>query len=333
MIKKITSVLLALILTAALFCSCKNESNTDGKLNVVCTVFPQYDWVRNIAGEDADINITLLLDSGTDLHSYQPTAADIVKISSADIFIYTGGESDKWVTDVLNTSKNENTLCLDLISVLGEDKLYCVESIGEEGHEHSDDEHEHSDDEHGHSDDEHVHTSDEHIWLSLKNAAILCSSICDALSEKDSENAEIYRQNCQSYLQKLDALDKSYETAVRDAKNDTLVFADRFPFIYLVKDYGINYYAAFSGCSAESEASFETVKQLANEVDKNGLSYILITETSDASVANTVKNSTADKDQEILTMNALQSVTKDKLSESYISVMESNLEILKKALS
>jgi zinc transport system substrate-binding protein len=301
-------------------CACGTEKEESDTLDIVCTVFPYYDWVRNLTKGTDNVNITLLLDSGTDLHSYQPAAKDIVTISSADIFIYTDGTSDKWVTDVLKTSQNENTVRLPMLTNLPEESLFCVEAIGEEEHSHEEGE-------------EHSHAADEHIWLSIKNAMKLTEIIKNVLCDIDEKNAEIYKANFTGYYTDLENLDKAYSKTLGECQKNTVVFADRFPFIYLVNDYGLSYHAAFSGCSAESEASFETVKRLADEIDALGLSNILITETSDGSVANTVKDSTKDKNQEILVLNALQSVTKENLSDSYIEIMTENLATLKKALS
>ncbi len=311
--------MLILIIAVTGLCSCGGTGeNTEG-IQIVCTVFPYYDWVKNLTKGIDNVNVTLLLNSGVDLHSYQPAAKDIVTISSADIFIYTDGTSDKWVTDVLKTSQNEDAVILPMMSNLPEESLYCVEAIGEE--------------EHHHEGEEHNHANDEHIWLSVRNAMKLSEIIKNALCDIDSENAEIYKANFTKYYSELQKLDEAYAQTLGECQKNTVVFADRFPFIYLVNDYGLSYHAAFSGCSAESEASFETVRRLANEIDSLGLSHIFITETSDGSVANTVKDSTKDKNQEILTLNALQSVTKDRLTVSYVDVMTENLAILKKALS
>lgn len=308
-----------LIMALTIFSACGGNTASDDKINIVCTVFPYYDWVRNIVGDSDSIEVTLLLDSGTDLHSYQPTAADIITITSSDVFIYTGGTSDKWVDEVLKTSSAENCITLDLISILGEENLYCVEQALEE-HHHEEGE-------------EHNHTEDEHIWLSLKNAVKLTESIAAAICEKDSENKAVYEENCKAYTEKLLALDSNFEEQLSSLSKDTVIFADRFPFIYLIKDYNLSYYAAFSGCSAESEASFETVKHLADKTDELGISVILVTETGDGSVAKTVNETTKNKNCEILTMNAMQSVTKDKTDLSYTEIMEENLSILKTALS
>ena len=319
MIKKITALMLVLIITATGLCDCGDTGEEAEGIQIVCTVFPYYDWVRNLTKGAENVNLTLLLDSGTDLHSYQPAAADIVKISSADLFIYTDGTSDKWVSDVLKTASNNSSVVLPMMTNLPEESLFCVEAIGEE--------------EHNHGEEEHNHAADEHVWLSLKNAMTLSEAIKNVLCDLDPDNAGIYTANFTEYYGELENLHKAYEMTFSECQNDTVVFADRFPFIYLVNDYGLSYRAAFAGCSAESEASFETVKRLAGEIDSLGLSAILITETSDGSVANTVKDSTRDKNQEILVLNALQSVTKADLECSYTEVMTENLAILKKALS
>lgn len=317
--KRFTALLLVLLLSAGLLSACTDAPEKDEKLNIVCTVFPYYDWVKNITGDSGNIDITLLLDSGTDLHSYQPTAADIITISSADIFIYTGGTSDSWVKDALTTSNNEETVVLDMMGNLPEDSLFCVEAIGEE--------------EHIHEGEEHHHQHDEHIWLSLKNALRLSEIIKNVIQDKDPENKDKYQENFDIFRNKLDSLDKSFTEEIGKCPKDTIIFADRFPFIYLTNDYGIKYAAAFSGCSAESEASFETVTKLAEKTDELGLSCIVITETADGSIAETVRNTTKNKDQDILTLNSMQSVTKDKLGISYIEIMEENLKVIKTALS
>ena len=320
MIKKLTASVLILIIAVTGLCACGGTAEENGGLQIVCTVFPYYDWVRNLTKGIDNVNVTLLLDSGTDLHSYQPAAKDIVTISSADVFIYTDGTSDKWVSDVLKTSQNEASVLLPMMTNLPEESLFCVEAIGEEEHHHEDGE-------------EHHHAHDEHIWLSIKNAMRLTEIIKNVLCDLDPDNKDIYTANFTEYYTQLETLDKAYSETFSECQKNTLVFADRFPFIYLINDYGLSYHAAFSGCSAESEASFETVKRLADEIDALGLSHILITETSDGSLAGTVKDSTKSKNQEILVLNALQSVTKDNLADSYIEVMTENLAILKKALS
>lgn len=315
--KKVLCIVISICTVLCLFASCGGNENTpaapeDGKLSVVCTVFPQYDWVREILGEKLeDVSLTLLLDSGTDLHSYQPTAADIMKIGSADLFVYVGGESDKWVPDALNAANSE-VKCLNLIEALGnaaklESDAGIVEAEEEEEEE----------------------AYDEHVWLSLKNAITLCNAITDALSALDAANADTYRANNTAYLDKLTALDNKMTEAVASAKVDTIVVADRFPFMYLCEDYGLSYFAAFSGCSAESEASFQTVVDLAGKVDELGLKCIFQTENPLADIAQTVVQTTEKKDQKILVLDSMQAVTAARADvENYYSVMEDNINTL-----
>ena len=296
---------------------------------VVTTIFPVYDWVRQIAGGGTgDADLTLLLGNGVDLHSYQPTVDDMVKISACDLFIYVGGESDKWVKDALSEAVNENMIVINLLETLG-DRAREEELV--EGMEAEDEE----EAEEGEADGggEEIEY-DEHVWLSLKNARLLCGAIAGALSALDPDGAERYAENLAAYRAELSALDAQYESAVRTASGSTLLFADRFPFRYLVDDYGLRYYAAFSGCSAETEASFETVIFLSGKVDELGLDSVLTLENSDGKIARTIVENTAAKSARVLSMDSLQSTTARDVADgkTYLGAMESNLEILREAL-
>ena len=281
----------------------------------------------------------MLLDNGVDLHSYQPTADDIVKISDCDLFIYVGGESDEWVEDALRNAANGNMKVINLLEVLGDSVKTeeIVEGMQEEEHEHEDaEEHEHED-AHAHEDaEEHEHEeeTDEHVWLSLKNAKMLVRVISKALQELDPDNKDIYAANADAYVKKLSALDAEYQTAVDAASNKTILFGDRFPFRYLVDDYGLRYYAAFVGCSAETEAGFETISFLAKRVDEWKLPCVLTIEGAQHKIAETIVRNTTAKNQRVLTMDSMQSTTsKDvKNGTTYLSVMEKNLSVLKEAL-
>ena len=318
--KKITALLLALFMLVGALAGCgkQNDTNQTDKLSIVTTIFPEYDWVREILGEKADnAEITMLLDNGVDLHSYQPTADDIVKISDCDLFIYVGGESDEWVEDALRNAANGNMKVINLLEVLGDSVKTeeIVEGMQEEEHEHEDaEEHEHEEE------------ADEHVWLSLKNAK--------ALQELDPDNKDIYAANADAYVKKLSALDAEYQTAVDAASNKTILFGDRFPFRYLVDDYGLRYYAAFVGCSAETEAGFETISFLAKRVDELKLPCVLTIEGAQHKIAETIVRNTTAKNQRVLTMDSMQSTTsKDvKNGTTYLSVMEKNLSVLKEAL-
>ena len=328
--KRYISLLLLMLAVTALFASCgRAPQKTEGKISIVTTTFPEYDWVRQIVGEDADnVEITMLLESGIDLHSFQPSASDIVTISTCDMFIYVGGESDKWVDDALASAQNKDTVVIDLLEVLGtgakEEQI--KEGMQRESNEHSA----------GWGGESGVARTeyDEHVWLSLKNAAVFCRYISDRLGEIDPLRREVYTANADEYIKKLNTLDKEYKAAVDGAAGRTLVFADRFPFRYLFDDYGLSYFAAFSGCSAETEASFETIVFLAAKVDELDTGAILQIESADGRLAQTVRDATETKDQRILTLDSLQSATARDVEAGtdYLTVMDQNLSVLKEAL-
>lgn len=331
--KKIITLMLVAVLAVCALSGCgtskSGEDTKDKKIKIVTTIFPEYDWVMQILGDKADkADVTMLLDKGVDLHSYQPSTADIAKISEADVFIYVGGESDEWVEDVLKEAKNKKLKVINLMDVMG-DKA--KEEEVKEGMQ--EEEEEHAEDAKDGKEEEEVEY-DEHVWLSLKNAKIFTKKIADVLSEVDKDDAKTYQANYESYAKKLDDLDKKYADAVASAKNKTLVFGDRFPFRYLVNDYGLDYYAAFVGCSAESEASFETVTFLAKKIDELGLGNVLTIEGKNHKIANTVVDNTKNKDQKVLTMDSMQSTTSKDVKDgaTYLGIMEKNLEVLKEAL-
>lgn len=340
--KKILSTILsAAFLSISLFgCSAKsnsvgevnNSATKESTLSVVCTVFPQYDWVRQILGNQLEgTKLTLLLDKGVDLHSYQPTAEDIVTISNADLFIYVGGESDAWVEDVLVKPHNERMVVLNLMDILkGEMKEEEVVQGMQADTDHHDEAEEARE-----NDAQEAFEYDEHVWLSLKNATKVCHSISEALSSLDSQHAEGYQNNCEAYITQLSNLDAEYDQVVTQAERTTLLFGDRFPFRYLVDDYQLTYYAAFVGCSAETEASFETVRFLASKVDELKLPVVLVLENSDQKIAKTIINNTQEKNQTVLVLDSMQSVTLDDIEggANYLSIMKGNLDVLSEALS
>ena len=332
--KRVFAVFFCLLLAAGILSGCgkaassaasvPSASQSDEKpLKIVTTIFPEYDWVREILGDKADnAELTMLLDNGVDLHSYQPTADDIIKISDCDLFIYVGGESDGWVEDALKEATNKDMQVINLLDVLGEQ---VKEEEVVEGMEAEEEE----------AEDEDEPEYDEHVWLSLKNAETLCNAITDALETIDPANKDAYAANAAAYLEKLAALDGEYQTVVDNAARKTVLFGDRFPFRYLVDDYGLNYYAAFVGCSAETEASFETISFLSGKVDELGLPCVLTIEGAQHKIAETIVQNTAEKNQSILTLDSMQSTTSTDVANgtTYLSTMESNLNVLKQALN
>ena len=501
--RKYISIFLCLAMAASILAGCNNyeapAARDEDHLRVVSTIFPGYDWVREILGNNAQsAELVLLLDNGVDLHSYQPTADDIIKIAACDLFIYVGGESDYWVNDALNASPNPKRRVINLLDALGnsakteeiiegmqeaehdhqhgsgeiaaesiQDRalsdfngewkslhpyllngdldVFCAHKAEEDGDlstnkdtyfekykagwacdaekisvngtqitfTYSDgrcdsadytyagyqvkrtdtgeikgvryqfetedntapkyvqfNDHEYEPCKAGHfhiyfgndgfdalMNDEHnpffVESSlsvdailselmghgheeeyDEHVWLSLKNAKTLCVVISDALAELDPENKSVYAANASTYIDSLDALDMEYQKAADSAVRRTLLFGDRFPFRYLVDDYGLDYYAAFAGCSAETEASFETISFLANKLDELSLPCVLTLEDTRHQIAETIVENSAEKDRHILEMDSMQSTTLEDAGHgtTYLSVMERNLSVLKQAL-
>ena len=326
--KKVTALLLALFMLVGVLAGCGQQNDTDktDKLSIVTTIFPEYDWVKEILGDKADnAEVTMLLDNSVDLHSYQPTADDIIKISDCDLFLYVGGESDGWVDDALKNATNKDMKVINLLEVLGDSvkEEGTVEGMQEEDHDHEDsDEHE--------EDAEY----DEHVWLSLKNAETLVNAISKSLQELDPDNKDTYAANTSAYIKKLSALDADYQAAVDSAAYQTVLFGDRFPFRYLADDYGLSYYAAFVGCSAETEASFETISFLAGKVDELKLPCVLTIEGTQHKIAETIVQSTTAKNQKVLTMDSMQSTTSEDAASgtTYLSIMEKNLSVLKEAL-
>ncbi len=307
--KKILTIFV-LICTICLS-GCGTVSVKSDKISIVCTNFPIYDWVAALIGGCTDRYEVTLLAKGGDIHSYQPTAQDIALIQTCDLFIYVGGVSDLWAEEVV-TANNVNSL--KLTEAVKADLL-----CGDEKHNH-----------HNHSGED----FDEHIWLSLKLAGKLVDAICQKITELDIENSGVYTVNNESYKQQLTALDSKYRQSVEKSKDKTIVFADRFPFLYMTEDYGIKCIAAFPGCSADSDAGFQVIAELSGAVDQYGKETILVLENSKLSVAETVIKNTKRKDIKTAVMNSCQSIGQQEVQSgaSYLKIMEANLESLKAAL-
>ena len=331
------SVILMLMLAISTFlifgCSASKPSEEDDRLHIVCTTFPLYDWTRQVlAGQEEWAEISLLMDGGTDLHNYQPTAEDLLMISEADIVIYVGGESDRWMKDVIASvpeEKREGQQYLNLMEIL-DSALREEEYV--EGMEAEEEEEEVTDVD---ADESAPMEYDEHIWLSLKNASVCVQAIETAVASAGEETMQIAaRENAEQYIEELEALDQEYEQMVQAAPWKTVLVADRFPFLYLMKDYGISYYAAFQGCSAETDASFETVIFLAGKMDEYELPAVLVIENGNDRIAQTVIENTVGQNQKILVLNSLQSVTSGDIEKgvTYLSVMQDNYSVLKEAL-
>lgn len=331
--KRLFAIITSVVLLLSLFAACSpkkgeesappsdSKSSTplqQGKeLSVVCSIFPQYDFCREIMGKDASIE--LLLKTKVDMHNYKPSAEDILKIKNCDLFIDIGGESDEWAKDVISSAENKKLSVLSLIDLVEAKEEETLEGMEKEEHTHGEDE------------EEREHEKDEHVWTSLKNAEKIVRAIAEKLCSLDKINAEKYQKNAKAYIEKLSTLEKQYAEVVKNAKRSTLVFADRFPFRYLADDYSLECFAAFSGCSAETQASFETIAFLSEKVKEKELPYVLVIDGSDGSVAETVA---AQSGAKIRTLDSCQSVSEDEIKngKSYLSIMTNNLEVLKEVL-
>lgn len=320
--KKFAAVITAAITILLSLCSCQPAITRHDGLKIVCTTFPQYDYVRNILGSDK--NVTLIISNGSDLHGFEPTAKDIVEIRTASMFVYIGGASDAWVEKAVNATENPNLKSVALMDYIETLSLEDIESL-EYGEHH---EHDHSKHDHGHTPED----ADEHIWLSIKNSIVITNALCDEICALDPENADTYRANTASYVAKLEALDVEYEKVFSQAKRNVLLFADRFPFGYLTHDYGIAHIAAFTGCSSESEVTAETFAHLIEHTNALSLPFILILEGSDGKTAQTVCEATGAK---ALTVDSCQTVSADDIANgaNYLDIMANNLEIFKEALN
>lgn len=331
-VRKKRAVLLAAALLSVLLTGCgQPAAETDRpeeRLKIVCTIFPEYDWVKQILGDTAEeTELTLLMKNGADLHSYQPTIWDMQKIAEADLFLHVGGESDFWVEDALANTKNPRRKVLNLMEIL-------ADSVKEEAHvEGMQEGRAGALPREAHTEEEAEY--DEHVWLSLRNAQAVCRAVTEALCGLRTEERAVYERNCRDYCEKLQALDRAYRQAVGKTREPVLLFGDRFPFHYLAEDYGITCYAAFPGCSAETEASFSTITFLAEKAGALHLPAVLAIDGSDGKIAGTIAGNTATGDQRVLVLDSMQSVSGREIEEgeNYLSVMERNLEVLKEALA
>lgn len=322
--KKNFNLFLAGIILLGIFSGCAKKTFNGGKINVVATIFPVYDWAKNIAGDSSGVNLELLVKNGVDLHSFQPSAADIIKISTADVLVFVGGESDSWVKDVLKNPANKNISVINLMDLL-ENSVKQEEFVEGMTAEKAENPLEEKINSHNHNEVEY----DEHVWLSAQNAKIATAKITEILCGKDSENAELYTKNKNSYVQQLGQL-KNFCNP-QGEKNKTIIVCDRFPFRYMTDELGIKYFAAFVGCSAETEASFETIAFLSRKMQELGVQKVYVSESSDKKIAETViRNAGQTGKCKIEVLDSMQSVTLEQSEngKSYIEVMKENYKKL-----
>lgn len=307
-------LLLILMVISMLICfaGCgENVSLVEQKPSIVCTVFPVYDWINEILGEKTDdFDVRMLGKAGMDLHSYQPSAQDIATIAECELIVYVGGASDAWIEEAVKNSSGKNIREIKLFDILCD---YIETETGEHHH------------------DDHADEYDEHVWLSLNMAEKTVKAIADELAELDRVNEEIYAENARIYANELDLLDTEYKKAVDESKDRTIIVADRFPFLYLVRDYGISYYAAFPGCSADADVSFDTVLSLAENADRLQKETLLVTENPGEAIAESVIAGMKSENVRTADLNSCQTVV-DVEKADYLDIMRENLASLKLAL-
>ncbi len=331
------ALLAAVLLLTAAGCGRQTGTADDGRLQVVCTLFPYYDFVRQIGGDAVDA--VLLVPAGRETHSFEPTPLDVITMSRADVFIWNGGESELWVEDVLGAAGEDIPYRLAMMD--------CVETYREEyaegmqgGHDHDHDDHDHDDHDHDHDDhDGHLHDGheedieyDEHIWTSPVNAMALCRAICDTLCEADPDNADGYRARLEGYLDELQALDHTFRDIVDGAARRLVVFGDRFPLLYFCKEYDLDYRAAFHGCAGDTEPSLATLKYLIDLVGAEHIPVVYTIELSSQKVANAIAETTG---AQVRTFHSCQTVSRAEFDSgaTYISLMTANAAVLKEGLS
>lgn len=320
-------ILISILCVLTVFSSCAkpgaDDGGTDGKKIITVSVFPVYDWVREVSQGSDGVDVRLLIDSGTDMHSYQPSAADILKITKSDLFIFIGGESDEWAQKALENDSSAKTEGLSVTDALKNYLLTEEELPGIE------DKHSHSHEEAGETE------NDEHVWLSLKNAEIFTDIIAEKLALIDPDNSGVYYNNAKEYIKQLSALEDEYRWVVNNSKTDTLIVCDRFPFRYLTNEFSIKYYAAFSGCTSETDASFKTVSFLINKAEEVKTDCLITADGSDKKLARTVASCMEKKDIKILTLDSMQTISKSDIDsgKTYLSVMKNNLKTLSEALN
>lgn len=326
--KKIISYILSVMLLAITLVGCtqnentkykntkyKNTNNNTDKVSIVTTIFPQYDFTRAIVGDNADL--TMLIKPGVEIHSYDPSPADILKIKNADVFIYIGGENDEWVNTILESMDISNKKIIKLM-----DYVITVEEEIVEGMEVE---------EHDHEEDEEKIEYDEHIWTSPKNAILMINAIVDNLCEIDDRNADIYRENAIDYVSKIQEVDNEIKNIVDNSTNKLLIFGDRFPFRYFVDEFNLDYRAAFNGCSTETEASAGTIAYLIDTIKGNNISHVFYIEMSNQNIAKAISEQTG---AEMLLLHSCHNISRDDFEAgmTYLSLMAQNAENLRKGL-
>ncbi len=339
--KKIFNLLIVVAMVFATVCLTGCNNKKEDKITIVATSFPGYDFARAVTKNIANVEVKMLLKPGSEMHDYEPTPQDIKTIKNSDMFIYVGGDSDEWIEDVIediNVDETKIIKLMDLVDVVEEE---LVEGMEEHDHDHEEHDHDHEDHEdHGHEDhdhEEHDHEDeeveyDEHVWTSPVNAIKIVKSLQDEIIKLDESNKESYENNTQEYVSKLENINKQIKDVVKNAKRTEVVFGDRFPLRYFVDTYNLSYYAAFPGCSEQTEASAKTISFLIEKVKEDKIPVVFHIELSNGKIANTIAKETGAK---VLEFNSAHNITQSDFDAgvTYVDIMEKNISVLKEALN
>lgn len=319
--RRLLSGLLALALAASLTACGQPPLPEDGKTQVVCTMFPYYDFARQIGGDDVDV--TLVVPAGRETHSFEPTPMDVIRISQADVFIYNGGESEQWVADILDAAGEDIPCVLSMMDAaeLHEEELVEGMQSGTSAHDH-----------HDHDEDGEEIEYDEHIWTSPVTAMALCRAITDGLCQADPDHADSFRARLADYLAALETLDGTFRQIVTEGSRNLLVFGDRFPLLYFCREYGLDYRAAFHGCAGDTEPSLATLKYLIDLVNEQHIPVVYTIELSSRKVAKAIAETTG---AQVRTFHSCQTVSRAEFDAgvTYLQLMEANADILREGLS
>lgn len=320
---RLTGAVLAVLVLLSVLSGCGPQVEQDeSKVQVVSTLFPYYDFARQIGGDR--VEVTLLLSPGRESHSFEPTPLDVIRISEADVFLYNGGEGEVWVDETMDAyDAPDQVVCrmMDYVDVLEEELVEGMEAEGGHDHDHE-----------GHEEDSDEIEYDEHIWTSPVNAKLLAQAVCDALTKADPEGADYYAANLAAYEEDLTELDAAFRQVVAEGKRDILVFGDRFPLLYFCKTYGLRYRAAFQGCSSDTEPSVKTLAYLIDKVNEEHIPVVYHLELSSEAITNVICESTGAKS---LQFHSCHNLSREDFEQgaTYLSLMWQNVEALKEGLA
>ena len=322
--KKISKILLVFVVAVFSIVSltgCNKNKDNENKLTIVTTNFPSYDFARAVVKDNKDVELKMLLKPGAESHDFEPTPQDIIDIKNSDLFIYTGGESDEWISDILDDIDTDKTKVIKMMDLVDVKEEEIVEGMEDEEHEEEEE----------HHDEEEVEY-DEHVWTSPVNAIKIVNALRDEVVSIDNDNKKVYEDSAKEYIDKLEKIDNEFKDIVKNAKRKEIIFGDRFPLRYFVDEYNLKYYAAFPGCSAQTEASAKTISFLVDKIKEDKIPVVFHIELSNGKIAEAISKETGAK---VLEFNTAHNISQKDFDAgvTYVDIMEENTKVLKEALN